>query len=338
MDTKTTFWEDSYIAYAPKLLSVCRRYVGDFDVAQDLMHDAFMTAMNKKNQYVEKGLFEHWLTKITVNTVLIYLREVKKQNFIFPENDVSEEENEGFDTKSIIIAADFDEKTLFDVIDLLPLHHKTVFNLYVFENYSHAQISEVLEISVGTSKSHLARTRKKIQAILLNKAIEMKKKDRKRAFFLFMLTKVSYIDKLFSDKLTKHKIEPIRTPEYFKLMLKNTKTTPIKQSFVFRNIYFLLTFFALVSFFIPNNLIKKDETLVKNQVGFEAKNTAKNTAKNMALKYDELSQSPTFSTKNESNFNTKSNYFANINKKKNKVLKPKISINNELINVQNTDN
>jgi RNA polymerase sigma factor (sigma-70 family) len=169
-------WDVIYKNNASKLLGVCRRYVRDEQLAEDLMHNAFITAINKINTYSGKGVFEGWLRKIVVNTVLLYLRDSKKMQFseneplenqveVTLESDVEETQ------KKVIEEAGFSQQELLEVVDQLPLHHKTVFNLYVIDGYTHNEIGELLKISGGTSKSHLARARKKIQQLLFEKAM-----------------------------------------------------------------------------------------------------------------------------------------------------------------------
>ena len=53
-----------------------------------------------------------------------------------------------------------------DAIRQLPEGYQMVLNLYAVENYSHKQIAEALNISVGTSKSQLARARKKLTELI----------------------------------------------------------------------------------------------------------------------------------------------------------------------------
>ena len=73
----TTFWQTTYTTQAPKLLGLCQRYVADKSKAQDLLHDAFVTAIGKQNTFMNKGSFEGWLRRITINTVLMHLRKEK---------------------------------------------------------------------------------------------------------------------------------------------------------------------------------------------------------------------------------------------------------------------
>ncbi|MFY9310623.1 MAG: sigma-70 family RNA polymerase sigma factor [Bacteroidia bacterium] len=168
-------WDVIYKNNASKLLGICRRYVKDEQLAEDLMHNAFITAINKIKTYSGKGAFEGWLRKIVINTALLYLRESKKM--LFSDNEPVEGhldttgENEEEETqRKTIENAGFSQQELLEVVELLPEHHKVVFNLYVIDGYTHNEIGEMLNISGGTSKSHLARARKKIQQLLFEKA------------------------------------------------------------------------------------------------------------------------------------------------------------------------
>ncbi len=206
-------WDIIYKNNAAKMLGVCRRYVKDEQQAEDLMHNAFMTAMNKSDTYSGKGLFEGWLRRIAVNTALMFLRSNKKsavseneqiENYSEP---VHEQEYSQETQRNTIEEADFNKQELLEVIDQLPDHHKTVFNLYVIDGFKHTEIGKMLNISPGTSKSHLARARKKIQELLFERA-ENKKKNKKRAFFFLFFTKGNYIDKMYKDAFTSFEIQP----------------------------------------------------------------------------------------------------------------------------------
>ena len=80
------------------------------------------------------------------------------------------------DIDEISVTNDFDEniidkmsaEDILDVVQQLPPAYKMVFNLYVQEGYKHHEIAERLEITTGTSKSNLAKARKKLQMALLS--------------------------------------------------------------------------------------------------------------------------------------------------------------------------
>jgi RNA polymerase sigma factor (sigma-70 family) len=259
--SSTTFWQNAYQNHAPKLLGVCRRYVNDLNVAQDLLHDAFITAIQKQGSFANKGAFEGWLSRIVVNTVLMHLRKDKKWTQSIDNVELIDEENEqeveSQSTKSLILSSDFCQEDLLFAIDQLPIHHKTVFNLYVFENYPHKQIAETLQISAGTSKSHLARARKKIQEILLQKALEMKKKERKMAFFPFFTSKNNYLDDLYKSKLGDLQIAPKSLPSELGKLMQQPQNQPIVKSFFIKKIFLWSTIFVLTSA-IPIYFYSKD--------------------------------------------------------------------------------
>jgi RNA polymerase sigma factor (sigma-70 family) len=198
-----TKWSEIYNKHSQKMLWVCKRYVNDISLAEDLMHEGFIVAMQKQNTYSGFGSFEGWLRTIMVNTSLMYLRK-NKNNFFVTDIEISDtttattEMNSTYDIKNKIINTDFSQQELLDVVEAIPDHHKIVFNMFVIDKFSHNEISKTLNITTNTSKSHLLRARKKIQELLLLKANEKEqKKDRKKLFFWFLFTS-GYIDSMYS--------------------------------------------------------------------------------------------------------------------------------------------
>ncbi|SKB87573.1 RNA polymerase sigma factor [Dyadobacter psychrophilus] len=220
MDNRSNnFWESIYRQNIAKMIGVCWRYTQDRQTAEDLAHDAFVVAINKASSFENKGPFEAWLRRIVVNVALQYLRERKKSDNLdrpaattFIYSDV-EDENSHNDLHT------FSEAELLEVIGYLPEHHRLVFNLYVIDNFSHAQIAARLSISEGTSKSHLARARKKIRQLLQAKLQEDKK--RRRTFLLLLFpSRFWHIDSLITKGLNGFEIEPLKNrPENIALDL-----------------------------------------------------------------------------------------------------------------------
>ncbi len=211
MDAKA-FWSRKYNQLIPKMIGLCYRYIPDRQTAEDIAHDAFLTAIEKSESYRGSGDFAAWLRKITVNQALQYLRQQwSHRSEAFDESMVADpieesEEAPEDDIIAVIQKADFTQEEILEAIGKLPEHHRTVFNLYVFEHKSHKEISDLMEISVGTSKSHLARARAKLQAILFSKA------KQKRAIAMFMLPlfcpKAQAMDRIVSRKLRDFTLPP----------------------------------------------------------------------------------------------------------------------------------
>jgi RNA polymerase sigma factor (sigma-70 family) len=205
-------WDELFRKNAAQLKGLCRRYVGDTDVAEDLVQDTFITAINKVSGYKATGSLEGWIRKIAVNKALMFVRE--KQLIPIPRESLAnpiEQETDMEDSKNkiriAIEKASFNSNELLSVIDYLPVHHKIVFNLYVLDGYTHNQIAKMMSISPGTSKSHLARARKKAQELLYQKAIQQQPAENyRRGAFLLLLFQPNYIDKLFRKGLNGYQL------------------------------------------------------------------------------------------------------------------------------------
>ena len=141
-----------YKQYASKLFSLCLKYSKNYAEAEDNLHDAFITVFSKIDQYKNKGSFEGWLKRIAINTSLQRYRENVGVFDIVNEGNI---EDVTVDINDESIGIDF----LLKIIQELPDRYRLVFNLYVLDGDSHVEISELINVSEGTSKSNLARAR-----------------------------------------------------------------------------------------------------------------------------------------------------------------------------------
>lgn len=156
--------EQLYRLYSPKLFAVCLKYSRNYTEAQDNLQDGFIIIFNKIEQYAFKGSFDGWLKRVMVNNVL---QQYRTQTFLSLVNeDVSEDCEIEIDDENISL--DY----LLKIIQELPDRYRLVFNLYVNDDYSHAEIAEMLSINVGTSKSNLSRAR-----MILKEKIEQHKNE-----------------------------------------------------------------------------------------------------------------------------------------------------------------
>jgi len=151
-----------YKLYSSKLFSLCLKYSRNYAEAEDNLQDSFVTIFNKVSQYNNKGSFEGWLKRVTINTALQRYRNKGVFNIVNEENieDVTVE------VEDDDISIDY----LLNIIQELPDRYRLVFNLYVLDGYSHKEVAEMLKITTGTSKSNLARGR-----LILKEKIEQYK-------------------------------------------------------------------------------------------------------------------------------------------------------------------
>lgn len=153
-----------YELYAPAMLGVCVRYLGDKETARDILHEGFIKVFTKIDSFSGAGSFEGWMRKIFVTTALEYLRSAK----IWQISDLSEAE-EIRDNFSIGVIERLSAEEILQCINELPAGFKTVFNLYAIEGYSHAEIARILHIQEASSRSQFARARQLLQTKIREK-------------------------------------------------------------------------------------------------------------------------------------------------------------------------
>lgn len=140
-----------YKLFSSKLFSICLKYSRNHAEAEDNLQDAFLTIFEKIAQFKDKGSFEGWIKRITINTVLQRYRDQSVINLVNEDIKDSSEvviEEEG-------LPLDF----LLKIIQQLPDRYRLVFNLYVLDGFSHNEIASMLKINIGTSKSNLSRAK-----------------------------------------------------------------------------------------------------------------------------------------------------------------------------------
>jgi RNA polymerase sigma factor (sigma-70 family) len=161
--------EQLYRLYSGKLFAVCLKYSRNYAEAQDNLQDGFLIVFQKIGQYSFKGSFDGWLKRVMINNVL---QQYRQQTFLSLVNeDIAEDYEIELDDDDISL--DY----LLKIIQELPDRYRLVFNLYVIDGYSHAEIAEMLNINIGTSKSNLARGR-----MILKEKIEQLKNEETNKF------------------------------------------------------------------------------------------------------------------------------------------------------------
>ena len=147
-----------------KMYAICLRYMGDKDLAEDILQDGFVTLFSKLDSYSGVGSFEGWARRVFVNTALMSLR---KKDAMKNTEDVSVARNIASDDPTVIQKISYMD--LLKLITELPTGFRTVLNMYVIEGYSHKEIAESLGISETTSRSQLQRARMLLQSRIKEK-------------------------------------------------------------------------------------------------------------------------------------------------------------------------
>lgn len=165
--------EELHNRYAPSLLGLSIRYCGNRTDAEDVLHDAFIKILSSVDSFIEKpnSSFEGWLKRITINTALNFVRSRSKTNFVIGLNPMIEEmPEEQSDNESFINpGCSLSKETILQLVCELPVGYRTVFNLYVFEEFSHKEIAQELNCTESTSKTQLFKARAFLRKKILEK-------------------------------------------------------------------------------------------------------------------------------------------------------------------------
>jgi len=145
--------------YKSVMLGICLRYCKSRDEAEDVLMEAFMTIFTEIHNFRKDGSLEQWIKRIMINSSINNYRKNLKHYFHTDIDDVDDrtmlEENEAVDATST--------KDVLKVLQNLPEGYRVIFNLYAIEGYKHKEIAEMMNISIGTSKSQLSKARKMLQ-------------------------------------------------------------------------------------------------------------------------------------------------------------------------------
>ena len=140
--------------FAPKMFSVCLRYMKKIDEAEDVLQDSFVKIFQKLSDFKNEGVLEGWIRRIVVNSCLDQIR--KNSKFL---NDIQAEEVEYKLEQNSFIAENLMAEDLMNLIQKMPDGYRLVFNMFAIEGFSHQEIASQLGITESTSKSQYLRAR-----------------------------------------------------------------------------------------------------------------------------------------------------------------------------------
>lgn len=152
-----------YDRFGATMMGICCRYAPDRTVAEDLLHDGFITVFTKIGEFRSEGSFEGWCKRIFINTSLGFLRKrdpVRETEHLDDVAWLGNGESDAVEKMS--------GEELIGKITSLPDGYRTILNLYAIEGYSHKEIGEMLGISENTSRSQYFRARGRLMEMIEN--------------------------------------------------------------------------------------------------------------------------------------------------------------------------
>jgi RNA polymerase sigma-70 factor (ECF subfamily) len=141
-------------------MSICMRYTHNYEDAKEVLNDSFMKVFLRIDQYNDKYHFKAWFRKIIVNSSIDYIKKEIKNKYHHPIEEMNIPESPDGQQHS------FSQEELLLLVSKLSPAYRSVFNLYVIDGFNHQEISKMLGISVGTSKSNLAKARMRLKELL----------------------------------------------------------------------------------------------------------------------------------------------------------------------------
>ena len=148
-----------YEQYRSRLLNICRQYVKDNNVAEDLLHDAFVIILTSLNQLRDDDKLESWMATIVRNVGYHYKMHLDKERAALQQMGIDKQ-----DVTEAGIMPDFEE--LQQLVVQLPEGYQQVFRLSVFEGLSHQEIGHLLGIAPHTSSSQLSHAKRMLKILI----------------------------------------------------------------------------------------------------------------------------------------------------------------------------
>ena len=150
------------------MMGTAFRYKSNRDDAAILVNEAFLKVLTNLDKYDQSKPLESWLIRIVINVAIDDYRKSNKFNDFF-KKDPSDIESQAYSFSHVDEV--FGNETVKEILKQLPKATNLVFNLYALDGYSYKEISEMLSISIDTSKWHVKDARKRLKSIIGNSSL-----------------------------------------------------------------------------------------------------------------------------------------------------------------------
>ena len=151
-----------------RIYSLCLRMTNNAAEAEDLTQDAFLQVFRKLPTFRGDSALSTWLYRIAVNTVLMHFRKktLRQLSLDQPYEHEGKLVRREYGTRDGRLASSADRISLTQAIKELPDGYRTIFLLHEVDGYEHREIAELLDCSVGNSKSQLHKAKLRIRQFL----------------------------------------------------------------------------------------------------------------------------------------------------------------------------
>jgi RNA polymerase sigma factor (sigma-70 family) len=154
-------YREVYQLYSKAMFNICFRIVGNRELAEDALQEAFVSAFQNLQSFEGRSSFGAWLKRIFVNKSISFVKKYQPE-LVQGEAAMEAIDEVGEDEEDVKLQVE----KVRAAIQQLPAGFRVVFSLYLLEGYDHKEIAEILQVSVSTSKSQYNRAKKKLKEIL----------------------------------------------------------------------------------------------------------------------------------------------------------------------------
>ena len=162
-------FSELYLEHKRRVFAVCMRMVRDFALAEDLTQDAFLQVHRRISMFRGDSAFTTWLHRITVNTVLMYLRKraLSVVSLDHLMEDVPEERaGRSFGARDLMQAGVADRLDIDRALATMAPGYRSIFLLHDIHGFDHAEIADILNCTRGNTKSQLHKARRALRGAL----------------------------------------------------------------------------------------------------------------------------------------------------------------------------
>ena len=178
-------FERIYRLHGRRVYALCLRMVGNTAEAEDLTQDAFLQLFRKIGTFRGESAFSTWLHRLAVNVVLMKLRKKTLPETSLEESTDPEDESTGprreIGAPDLLLSGSIDRVHLERAIEQLPPGYRQVFVLHDVQGFEHNEIAELMDCSIGNSKSQLHKARMRLRELLQETLRDLARQERQAA-------------------------------------------------------------------------------------------------------------------------------------------------------------
>lgn len=170
IDGDSRAFKEIVVTYQKRIYYTVLRMVMNHDDADDVLQETFIKAFTKLNTYDAQYPFYPWLYRIAINTALNHQKKKARLRALSLDDldgnihsaELSESPRQNYELEGDELA-----DKLKHALEAIPIEQRVVFTLRVNDGLSYQEISDTLDISIGTVMSRLSRAREKLRSLLV---------------------------------------------------------------------------------------------------------------------------------------------------------------------------